>query len=933
MEALEKNSLAEVRTDNKELYQKNLEALNKHHPELVELVESLTIEKDRIKVFNSDTGQPRVLYKKDDGEEVFIHSSEDPTACANQAVDLLGMMEKEGIAVLFGFGLGYFAEEVFKRFEKGHILMVYEATPELFKTALMTRDLVELLESEKVMIFLGTANDSFSAIHKYQELIANGKFWIVKHHPSVKLNEEAYSRLFDRLEEEKRLSDSGVNTIVHLGKEFVHAVLANIPQIIRKQGVSKLKDAFKGMPAIIVSAGPSLEKNFHLLKKAKGKAMIIAVDVVLPTLLPAGIVPDILVAIDPVPANIVVFRDNPLLKNVPFICIAQYTPGILDIYPGPVFINSTPDNIVYQWLSSLWEDKGYIDCFGGSVAHFAFGVAEYIGADTIALTGQDLSFENKLHAGETSKLIADYQKEDEADYTKNGQEVEDVFGEKVNTLETLLVFRTSFENKIKTFEGTVVNATEGGLPIKGSAAMRLDDFINEYCDFQKIDTYSIMTEITEGSVAYDLDTIQAAVSEARDIFIGIKKNASRVLKLIKRIKMLKEKGHKDTVEFHSLLDKAETTIEEVKHPMLNLLVGYNYSLELFLKSQEMQEVDEIEDKWEKLDSQLERGSRYYLDLVKTINSFNKHLDWLLASLKREKEVNAAITDDSLPQVEKYSRAGMIYRKAGVSSQAAKYLEMALNTDYDTGKSQNPATSGFHTLHIPLAEMYIRQFRFYEARDLLEQIRDQGASGVKSHVAAASKAEELSNVCDGKIRDWESRKWKLAGMLKAAEDGYGSHLESGYFYFRVKDYSRSEGHYLKAIASHDESGEQNNLVEAYYGLAHTYLAIDDVENAVEVFEKAIEVDPDNPILYRDLGLIAFQNNNIESSELFFAKAIDLAPAEVELYKSLADLYLNTGQREKAIALYENALQTNADNPIIQQNLALIYKESIADTETG
>ncbi len=94
------------KTDIKDLYQKNLDALRKHHTELADMIESLTIEEDRIKVLDSESGQPRILYKKDDGEEVYIHNAEDPAGCANQAIDLLGQMEKEGIAVLLGFGLG-----------------------------------------------------------------------------------------------------------------------------------------------------------------------------------------------------------------------------------------------------------------------------------------------------------------------------------------------------------------------------------------------------------------------------------------------------------------------------------------------------------------------------------------------------------------------------------------------------------------------------------------------------------------------------------------------------------------------------------------------------------------------------------------------------------------------------------------------------------
>ena len=99
--------------------------------------------------------------------------------------------------------------------------------------------------------------------------------------------------------------------------------------------------------------GPSLEKTLHLLKEAKSKAVIIAVDAALPTLLPAGILPDLLVAIDPMPENVAFFKDNPLLKHVPFMCLTQYTPEIVDIYPGPLFLNTTEQNLVTSVAASL----------------------------------------------------------------------------------------------------------------------------------------------------------------------------------------------------------------------------------------------------------------------------------------------------------------------------------------------------------------------------------------------------------------------------------------------------------------------------------------------------------------------------------------------------------------------------------------------------
>jgi Flp pilus assembly protein TadD len=75
-------------------------------------------------------------------------------------------------------------------------------------------------------------------------------------------------------------------------------------------------------------------------------------------------------------------------------------------------------------------------------------------------------------------------------------------------------------------------------------------------------------------------------------------------------------------------------------------------------------------------------------------------------------------------------------------------------------------------------------------------------------------------------------------------------------------------------------------------------------------------------------MAYRNNNIESAELFFIKSLELSPKDIELYKTLANLYLSTGEMEKAAALYEDALLANPGNPNIQQDLAMLYKEMIA-----
>lgn len=923
-----------------ELYQKNLEVLEKYHPEVVDIIKAATIDYDKIKIIDSESGAPRIVYKKEDGEEINIHSAEDPADCANQAIDLLGNIEKEGILVLFGFGLGYFAEAIFEQFEKGHVLLIYDAKPEIFKLALRVKDFSELLGSEKVKIMLGDNADNFSVIHSHHHHIVNGKLWVVKHEPSFKLNPHAYENYFRRLKEEKDLSEIGIATNIRRGMEFTNAFLLNLHAVIRNPGVIGLKDIFEGCTAIVVSAGPSLDKNIHMLKKAKGKAVIIATGGALPTLVTCDIIPDLVVEVDPVTENIEdKFQENPELQKVPFICLEQYTPELINIYPGPLFINSVPNNLASVWLRNHWEEKGTIECFGGSVAHLAFATAEYIGAKVIAFVGQDLSYKSeRMHTvGYSDDLDRRLENasEEKQENVLDGIPVKDIFGEEALSIMQFIVFKTSFENRIRGSARVVINATEGGLSIEGATNMRLKDFIDEYCiGNPEMDIFSLLSGVLNRQVKCNIDDLINDVLKARKKYESIRKASRQILKYAKRVEKLKGRDNEDSPEFNSLLSKINKLIEKVKHPSLNFLVGYNYGLELYMKKQETQDIDEMDDKWEMLDKQLERGKLYYNELARTISLFNKQLDKAISALKREKKIDAILNDDGMEEKERFYKAGMIYKEAGMAAMAAKHLEMIVDTDRDGGQieSGNADLSNVTELYVSLAEVYMKQYRFSEAMNLLGMVRNWNHGLISERSKILKNVKNMLNACQKKSRTWEERKHTMGKMLKDAEANYGSHLESGYFYFRIKDFVRAEKSYLKAISSHNSGVGSQDMSAAYYGLAHTYLSMNNPDNAVGALEKALEVDPSNPVLYRDLGLIAAESNNIEPAEIFLSKAIELAPHEAELYKPLANLYVSIGETEKAVALYESAMEANADISAIQHDLAMTYTNMIGNAET-
>jgi hypothetical protein len=864
-------------------FEKNLDVLKKHHPQLADVILSDRIEAGRVRVMASESGEARVIFTRSDGEEVRIHSTEDPVKCAQDALDLLNKTEKEGVIVLLGFGLGYLAQELLRHFETGHTMLIYEATPALFRAALGARDLSDFLSSNKIKILVGPDVDDFSFLHTYHHHLMNGSFYIVGHMPSMKLNQGAYDRFRKRAKEEKRLIVSGVGTAVGLGKEFVNAFLQNLPNILRAPGVKQLCNLFEGRPAIVVAAGPSLEKNLHLLKKATSKAVIVAVDAAIPTLLPAGIIPDVLVAIDPLPENIAFFRDNPLLKDVPFICLTQYTPEIVNIYPGPLFMNTVLENPVTVWLSPFWEEKGSVTSFGGSVAHIAFAVAEYLGCSTIALVGLDLSYGTKFHAGDASQLLTDTHGVP-FEFGERASTASDIFGETRQTLSSFLTFKTSFENRFRTFKGRVAQATEGGLPLDGAMIMRLSDFIDEYCDVRPLDARFEMARLFSTDVTYNLDGLTRHVKTARQRFIQTRKLSSRMITYINRLQKLREKQQDDSPEFHAILGKVERITEEVRTPFLNLIAVYHYQLELYLKRQSVLEIDDMKDKYERLDKQLVRGLNYYGELIEAIDLFVKQLDHLLVTLKRDEKINKVLTDGTIPEPERFYRAALMFKRGGRASLAVRYLEAAEQRLRDQGVAGQVSQIDFM-----LAELYISQFRPYEARELLEKGRIQGP-GSRVQNGRHGQVEALLNRCDEKIRLWEDRQARMEEIVRKAETHYGGNLESGLFYYRVTDYNRAASAYQRAIDEYLSGPHQR--VAACYGLAHTFLKLRENQRAIDAFACALEIDPANVLIHRDLALLAMEHGNYESAERFLTKALELAPRSEELYrlqKELALLY--------------------------------------------
>jgi hypothetical protein len=323
------------------------------------------------------------------------------------AADFLAELGKRGVVFLMGIGCGKVPAQIAATLTPKQGIVAYEADPGVLKYAMMRRSLAKFFNHPDLALFLEEIPD-FGFVNALHTRIHNEASLEIEDKNSTSLHPEVYEKVMTSIMDIKSYCDVNLGTCLSLGKRFCDSIIRNVPKIMKSQGPKNLFGLFPDCPAVVISSGPSLDKEIATLKYAKGKVLLISIDTALQHLLNNGVVPDIVCGIDPLDDNKILYRKHrDLLKKIPAVLLAQYTPDIVATYPGPLFISAMEGNIMYQWFAPFWEDKGEVGCFGGSVSCFGVELAQYLGCKDIALVGQDLCYKKKFHAGEIGKLLHD----------------------------------------------------------------------------------------------------------------------------------------------------------------------------------------------------------------------------------------------------------------------------------------------------------------------------------------------------------------------------------------------------------------------------------------------------------------------------------------------------------------------------------------------
>ena len=87
-------------------------------------------------------------------------------------------------------------------------------------------------------------------------------------------------------------------TVAVSGRTSIVQGLGNLSHLARRPSVAGLDGTFAGKPCVIVSPGPSLSRNLHLLPRLKGRALLLTCTHALRSFRSVGVHPDFVLAAD-----------------------------------------------------------------------------------------------------------------------------------------------------------------------------------------------------------------------------------------------------------------------------------------------------------------------------------------------------------------------------------------------------------------------------------------------------------------------------------------------------------------------------------------------------------------------------------------------------------------------------------------------------------
>ncbi|EAV9591315.1 motility associated factor glycosyltransferase family protein, partial [Campylobacter coli] len=297
---------------------------------------------------------------------------------------------------IYGIGNALLIKNLAKHYKH---LFVFESEIELFILALSTIDLSEELKVCKIVLFDCVAEDleiQIAMIFDQQSILEYLSLYemFISSHYYLKYYETSILSLNELCIKSASVAIRNADITCFLPLLTHGQFLQNIPSMLEsipfQRILNERKNKFEN--AIVVSAGPSLAKQFPLLKAYQDKAVIFCADGALSMLEKEGITPDYVTNLDCRDLAMKFFQNKENLKQSIIALECATHPNVVRSLKAENCMIVLRNKALYQRFNL--NDFGYIDT-GTHVSHFSYTLALALGFKNIIMIGQDLAFDEE----------------------------------------------------------------------------------------------------------------------------------------------------------------------------------------------------------------------------------------------------------------------------------------------------------------------------------------------------------------------------------------------------------------------------------------------------------------------------------------------------------------------------------------------------------
>ena len=359
------------------IFEKNIAALSVKNPELVQrLLKFVPME---IPQLVRENGAYNLIYK---GQ--YVHNKLNPLG---EAQEVFSMCANTPVSIhlVYGMGLGYLFQVV-SASSQGTVIL-YEPDLNIVRVVFELVDFSADIIKQNVY-FTDSLDDVSDIIYKKSGMQNTPEML------SLVSQREFDPQGFDNLV--KKLQDMVGSYSLNLRytKERLYPalkmLLKNVPNLVNEMPLVSLKDIYKGKTAVVVSAGPTLDRNIETIKKYRDRMVVITVGTALRTLVAHGIKPDFLCIIETYNSSRQV--EGLDLSDVNFVTEPYSNFKLRSFNYKNTYLHISSNMPINNFWAEISNENTDEYVSKGTVSYTALNTARILGCSKIILVGQDLAY-------------------------------------------------------------------------------------------------------------------------------------------------------------------------------------------------------------------------------------------------------------------------------------------------------------------------------------------------------------------------------------------------------------------------------------------------------------------------------------------------------------------------------------------------------------